>query len=263
MRTLKHGCIGEDVKYLQYLLNQKGINVAIDGSYGPATVKAVKEYQGLHKLNQDGSCGPITRKSLGLTDYAVWILDPKKYELWVAGTPYSASSYPLKTLETWCKEEKADMTWNLAFFNMSGYGKDKYGPIKGRTLTYVKSKGKDVGYGGTTEKIWFDSNNGFSGYKLAVKNGKKKSVSMAGKRARNANGQLKDGRFFIVQSITKQTEYEVVSHMINNYNVDTMFIQDSGGSTGFYYKSKDALIACEREGKNGRPVATVICAKKK
>ena len=266
MRTLYNGCSrGEDVKYLQYLLIQNGYDVAMDGSFGPLTEKAVKQYQKAHNLKDDGSVGPKTRKVMGLTDFMVWILDPKEYELWTAGTKYGSESYPLKTLETWCREENADMTWNLAFFNRSDGGKkkDQYGVIKGRTITYVKSKGYDVGYGGTKERLWFDSKNGFAGYKLAVKNGVRKSVSTSGKRARNANGQLKDGRFFVVQSVNKQTEYAIVSHMVTNYKVDTMFIQDAGGSTGFYYKKKDALIACEREGSNGRPVATVVCARKK
>lgn len=258
MRVLKRGCSGEDVKYLQLLLN-----IDIDGSFGPTTQNAVKAYQKAHGLVVDGSCGPATQKSLGLNDFMVTILDPKEKKLWCAGTPYGSPSYPLRTLKQWAELEDADEVWNLAFFNTSGSGKDKFGPIKGRTLTYVRGKGFDIGYGGTDEKIYFDTNNGFAGYKLAIKDGKRKSVSAVGTRARNANGRLKDGRFFIVQTITKQTESAVAKYMAANYDVDIMFIQDSGGSTGYYNSSKNALIACEREGTQGRPVATVICAKKR
>lgn len=258
MRALKRGCKGADVKYLQLLLD-----IDVDGSFGPGTQNAVKNYQASHDLVVDGCCGPATQKSLGLNDFMVTILDPKELKLWCAGTPYGSTSYPLRTLKQWADLENADEVWNLAFFNMSGSGKDKFGAIKGRTLTYVRAKGFDVGYGGTDEKIYFDTNNGFAGYKLAIKDGKRLSVSAVGSRARNANGRLKDGRFFIVQTVTKQTESAVAKYMASNYDVDIMFIQDSGGSTGYYNKAKNAIIAAELEGTQGRPVATVICAKKK
>lgn len=198
-----------------------------------------------------------------MSNFKVWVLEPDKQKYWVAGTPYGSPSYPLKTLKQWAEEEGADEVWNLAFFNMTGEGSDQYGPIKGRTLTYVKAKGKDVGYGGTSEMVTMDSQNFFAGYKVAVKDGKRQKVSNSGKRARNANGTLKDGRIFIIQSVTKQTEYATVSYMMEHYDVDLMLIQDSGGSTGYYNKKSDTLIACEKEGANGRAVATVICAKDK
>lgn len=259
MRTLKRGCRGNDVMYLQYL-----IGADMDGSFGPATDRALRAKQRALGLVVDGSCGPKTRTALGLSDFMVWVFDLKKDKLWVAGAPYKSSSYPTKTLSQWAKEEGASEVWNLAFFNMTGSGVDKYGvPIKGRTLTYVKAKGKDVGYGGTAERITLDSQNVFAGYKLAIKDGKKQTVSWSGKRARNANGRLRDGRVFVVQTVSKQTEAAVVNHMMQNYAVDLMLIQDSGGSTGFYSRQHDALIACEREGKNGRPVATVLCCKRR
>jgi hypothetical protein len=92
---------------------------------------------------------------------------------------------------------------------MTGVGSDQYGVIKGRTLTYLKAKGYDVGYGGTSEKLTIDANNICAGYKVGILNGKAKSVSLVGKRARNANGQLKDGRYFHVQSVTTATEHEL------------------------------------------------------
>ncbi|MDY3109906.1 MAG: hypothetical protein SOW50_07285 [Lachnospiraceae bacterium] len=256
MRTLKRGCVGNDVMYLQYLIGSK-----IDGSFGPATEKDLKLKQSELGLASDGSCGPLTQSALGMTDFMVFIFDPKKDKMWVAGTPYGSASYPLKTLKQWASEEKADIAFNLAFFNMRGSGCDKFGPIKGRTLTYCRGKGKDIGYGGTTEMVVIDNDNKFSGYKLAVKDGVRKTVSATGRRARNANGILKDGRVFVVQTLSKKTELEVVSHMVKFYDVDLMLIQDSGGSVGVYFSNSGALIACEKEGTNGRPVATALCVK--
>ena len=256
MRTLRKGMSGEDVRYLQYFLDIKA-----DGSFGPATETAVKNKQRQTGLVVDGSVGPATQKKWGLSDFIVHIYD--KSQVWFAGTPYGESVKPLYNLKTWAIKEKADYVFNLAFFNMSGSGSDKYGVIKGRTLTYLKAKGYDVGYGGTSEKLTINSDNVCAGYKVGIVNGKAKSVSLVGKRARNANGQLQDGRYFHVQSVTTATEHELVQYMLKNYAVDLLLIQDAGGSTGFYDRKKDVLLAGEREGANGRPVASVVCVKEK
>ena len=64
-RTLRKGCKGEDVKWLQQQLNAGGAGLAIDGIYGPVTDSAVKAYQLRHGLAVDGITGPATRKALG------------------------------------------------------------------------------------------------------------------------------------------------------------------------------------------------------
>ena len=256
MKVLRKGMTGEDVRYLQYTLG-----ITADGSFGPATETAVKNKQRATGLVVDGSVGPATQKKWGLSDFIVHIYD--KNQVWFAGTKYGSPSYPLRTLKQWAELEGADYVFNLAFFNMSGSGSDQYGVIKGRTLTYLKAKGYDVGYGGTNEKLTIDANNICAGYNVGILNGKAKSVSSVGKRARNANGQLKDGRYFHVQSVTTATEHELVQYMLKNYDVDLLLIQDAGGSTGFYDRKKDVLLAGEREGANGRPVASVVCVKKK
>lgn len=256
MQTLRKGMSGEDVRYLQYVLG-----IPTDGSFGYATETAVKNKQKQTGLVADGSVGPATQKKWGLSDFRVYIYD--KSQVWFAGTPYNASVKPLYNLKAWATKEKADYVFNLAFFNMSGSGSDKYGVIKGRTVTYLKAKGYDVGYGGTSEKLTIDANNICAGYKVGIVNGKAKSVSLTGKRARNANGQLKDGRYFHVQSVTTATEYQLVQYMLKNYDVDLLLIQDAGGSTGFYDMKKDVLLAGEKEGTNGRAVASVVCIKEK
>ena len=258
MRTLKKGCRGEDVRYLQYLLR-----VDADGRLGPKTEFAVKAFQEYNGLEADGIVGPATRALLRLDDYHVHIFDLKKHSLWCVGCPYGSAVYFTRTLKEWAGIEDADITFNLAFFNTKGRGRDGYGTIKGRTLTYVKAQGRDVGYGGTSEIIKLNDANAFAGYKLAIKDGKKQPVSRTGKRARNATGLLKDGRFFIAQTVTTSTEDAMVDYMLGNYQVDLMMFQDGGGSVGMYDARYDVLIAGEREGANGRPVATAICVKLK
>ena len=64
--TLYKGCKSNAVKWVQYELVQAGYGLAIDGSFGPATDKAVREYQRSRGrgLVVDGRVGPATRKAL-------------------------------------------------------------------------------------------------------------------------------------------------------------------------------------------------------
>ena len=63
-RTLYKGCKGDDVKWLQFELNEAGFKLEIDGSFGSKTEKAVAEYQKSCKLAVDKRVGPETRKAL-------------------------------------------------------------------------------------------------------------------------------------------------------------------------------------------------------
>ena len=51
---------GSRVKVIQYLLNYRGYNLVVDGTYGPATRAAVVEFQASHFLAADGITGPAT-----------------------------------------------------------------------------------------------------------------------------------------------------------------------------------------------------------
>jgi len=60
---LKRGSKGEAVRELQRFLNAElGLNLAVDGDMGPATVDAVKRYQLENGLKSDGVVGPKTRE---------------------------------------------------------------------------------------------------------------------------------------------------------------------------------------------------------
>ena len=64
MRTLYKGCKGEDVKAMQILINGRGVACNHDGSFGPATDKAVRKYQEQNGLKVDGRVGPNTMSKL-------------------------------------------------------------------------------------------------------------------------------------------------------------------------------------------------------
>ncbi len=265
MRTLRKGMVGEDVRYLQYEI----LKVYADGSFGSATETAVKKKQeevGFRGKEIDGSVGPATQKAFGMSDYSVDLYPASEYDIWFAGTPYTTGVKPVKTLKTWATEEKASYVYNLAMFIMNDMGvkSDQYGIRKGRTLQDVKGKGKDLGYGGrTTERIVIDNNNFCAGWSLAIKDGKIYTKIDKSLTARNANGFLKDGTYFHVQSVTISTEYDMVKWVNDNYDVALMLMQDGGGSTGKYDADKDVLLAPKKEGTNGRLVATVVCIRRK
>lgn len=61
---LSEGDSGDAVKELQRDLNKMGYNLVVDGSFGPATEKAVKSFQKGNGLEVDGYYGPNTEKAL-------------------------------------------------------------------------------------------------------------------------------------------------------------------------------------------------------
>ena len=192
------------------------------------------------------------------------IYDRKQYDIWFAAAPYAAASKPAKSLKQWATEEKADVVYNLALFNMTGQGSDRYGVIKGRTLQYLKAKGRECGYGGTAERLTLDASNIVSGWKLAIKDGKVNgSLGKSDRRSRNMCGLLTDGRYIHVQTSASHTEMEVAQYVRDHYDVKLLLVQDAGGSTGMYRVSDGYLFAPEKEGTNGRPVCSVVCIKHK
>ena len=63
MPTLRRGSKGESVKILQTRLNERAFGpLIVDGEFGPATEKAVKELQQSHNhvLDVDGIVGELT-----------------------------------------------------------------------------------------------------------------------------------------------------------------------------------------------------------
>ncbi len=57
-------CTGDDVKWVQWERVEAGFDIEIDGRCGPATNKAIREFQQSCKIKVDGRCGPDTRKHL-------------------------------------------------------------------------------------------------------------------------------------------------------------------------------------------------------
>lgn len=64
-RTLKKGCKGDDIKWLQWELNQAGFNLTIDGIFGTNTLNAVKKFKKSAKISPvSGAVGGRMVKAL-------------------------------------------------------------------------------------------------------------------------------------------------------------------------------------------------------
>ena len=57
---------GNDVRWLQYELNQRGYKLIVDGIAGNVTIGAVMDFQKKNNLVVDGICGTLTRAALKL-----------------------------------------------------------------------------------------------------------------------------------------------------------------------------------------------------
>jgi len=65
-RPLLHGRFGWDVAVLQYLLNERGIDVPVNAYMDKPTVRGLRRYQRSLHLTADGVAGPATFTALGL-----------------------------------------------------------------------------------------------------------------------------------------------------------------------------------------------------
>ncbi len=64
-KNLKKGSKGNDVRWLQYALSQRGYSLVCDGIFGTKTDETVRAFQADHGLVVDGIVGPATRAKMG------------------------------------------------------------------------------------------------------------------------------------------------------------------------------------------------------
>lgn len=62
--VLRNGSRGDDVRYLQDLLNHFGYHLVVDGIFGSRTEAAVREFQRSYNLSVDGIVGSQTWSTL-------------------------------------------------------------------------------------------------------------------------------------------------------------------------------------------------------
>ena len=127
--SLHRGDKGDNVRWLQTELNRYGYNLDVDGSFGAATLAAVKDYQKNNNLEVDGSVGPLTRQSL-----------INKSNGNSNSNPYPV---PTKTLKRGSKGE--DVKWLQTALNHQSYNLDVDGSFGAATLAAVKDYQKKSG----------------------------------------------------------------------------------------------------------------------
>lgn len=62
--TIKSGTKGSGAKWAQSIIQRIGYRIAVDGSFGSASVSALKHFQTYWGLEVDGKCGPASKKAL-------------------------------------------------------------------------------------------------------------------------------------------------------------------------------------------------------
>lgn len=198
--------------------------------------------------------------------YIINIFDPKEWDIAFDCTPYKTTPKKGQSLKAWSMESNATLTFNLCFFNMPTTANKQKG-IAYNTIQYLQiaKLGGDVAYGkNDNDKLIIPNNDKVVGWKTAIKNGVVVSKDTATKRSRNMIGVLEDGRFISVQTSKGYTEKSVAVY-VNSYvptrygsKVKLLLIMDAGGSTGCYSNASKLLFAPEKEGTNGRSVASVV-----
>lgn len=174
--------------------------------------------------------------------YIINIFDPKTWDIWVMGTPLTASRIPVYTAKATSIQEHADMAFNLALFNLGD---------KKTVDTYLVANGQRIGWG---EPPTVNVSNGIvGGYK----------TMLGGSRTRNAFGLLNDGRYFTAQTSHKVSEKLFKSNVISRIKslygaaVSVFLYEDGGGSTQQYSARSKLNFAPE----GGRAVPTCLCVR--
>lgn len=201
----------------------------------------------------------------------VHLFDLSKWKLWYDALPYSTGNQKPIVLKGWAEDEGADLVYNLCFFNLDTVANRRINAA-GRTLQYLLAGGEIAGYdSGYTrpegERLRIDDKNVVSGWNVAIMGGKLQKGLSNNRRSRNMHGMTTDGLYIVAQS-TPATEKTVAQDVINyckryGKTVDKLLIMDGGGSVGCYSARAKLLFAPEKEGKYGREVASVLCAKYK
>lgn len=189
-----------------------------------------------------------------------------EYDMWFATQPYLELPKVTRSLQAWNTKEKADMTFNLTYFNTSG--EKKWYNIQYLRLHSVG----DCGYSGTPQRLILPNGDIVAGFlgsaaKKCVENDVIYGMDRVYKRSRNMLGLLGDGRVVSIQA-TWNTEWETARYCIDfvkrlRTSVKLLLVMDAGGSTGCYSAPAKNLFAPEKEGRYGRPVPSVFCVKRK
>ena len=162
---VKIGDSGELVKALQELLRIKA-----DGIFGPATFRAVKNFQRKHGLTMDGVVGPLTWKKLNYDPLELELdTDREAYENWIETYHLPPAQFinketskkyimihhtagrhnPYRVIDHWAKDNRGRVGTNYVIGGISQDGKDTQ--YDGKILRAINDEyyGWHIGRGGS------------------------------------------------------------------------------------------------------------------
>ena len=127
-RTLRVGCTGSDVKWLQAALKKLGAVITVDGDFGDGTRAKVIEAQARFGLAQDGVVGPATRERIrsaigGGSGSSTPSSNPSDYPI------------PVRTLRVGCSGD--DVKWVQAVLTKKGLTMNMTGYFGEKTKNYI------------------------------------------------------------------------------------------------------------------------------
>ena len=190
-----------------------------------------------------------------------YIFDPSVWELAFDCTPYKTYPKRCQHLRAWV--DTFDLAFNLCYFNFDTVEARKANASY-RTLQYlhIDRLGGDVAYGGTVERVKLPNGDSVAGWTLGIRNGNIIETDTRARRARNGFGLTQEGRYIVAQSdeMTLKAFCQAVNRRLD---VKVFLLMDGGGSVGTYSARSKMLFAPEKEGTNGRAVASVLLAKYK
>lgn len=129
--TTSQGSTGSAVTALQRQLNAHGASLSVDGSFGPATDTAVRNYQSSHGLVVDGSAGPQTWSSL-VTTLGVPPPPPPGTTLWGVDTVSFITSSFLSQIKS---------TFGTPQFIGRYIGAKSFTPMNASEASFIHSQG--------------------------------------------------------------------------------------------------------------------------
>ena len=160
VNAIKYGMKGDDVSKLQTTLKNAGYNIDVDGSFGPQTLAAVKDYQKSNGLTVDGMVGPQTQAALyGGTSTATTT---------PAATTPTTTTTTTPTTTTGGSGSKASGaatagSANINYPDMPTYEKfvaDEYGESPTVQAAYAAIEAVNAAKPGAYESKWTDQVNG-------------------------------------------------------------------------------------------------------
>lgn len=189
------------------------------------------------------------------------VYDPVMWDIWFEGTPRTVRPKELKTAKEWAESAKADVAYNLGFFDAKTH----------KTTSYVKSKGQDLGPLRSQNRLTVSPGNVCGSepdedgkkWGLGIKDNEVIEPSGGDYRSQNGIGITARGKIIIAQTNGRSNRRDFCTEVKRQVKVhfkDTvkLFLMENGGKNTQSYSNFSKLDMIPEL---GCPVATVTCVR--